>query len=254
MKTFGTIDELIEFVSNQENIETLRNGEITLKDWSEDFKALRKYCKEYGQETNAKKAWMSQKEEWTKKIAELTEQLSSANDELMGLREIHLGDDKENLQRLNAENIAAKLKIKHLEKQVAMIPDLQRKIDTWNSSRIVEAAKKAAAHYNVPQNIIDDPDFEWIVTNDLAIDDMGNVYVKGAYLQNEYEYIVAKQKDRTHWKPLPKRESKEGGVFPDEEAAIASLFSESGSGKKMHQTSRDYLMSDEEAAIAALFG
>ena len=47
MRTFRTFEELIEFVSDQENIETLNNGEVTIKDWNEDAKALKKYWKEY---------------------------------------------------------------------------------------------------------------------------------------------------------------------------------------------------------------
>ena len=31
MKTFKTIEEIIEFVSDKDNIETLENGELTLK-------------------------------------------------------------------------------------------------------------------------------------------------------------------------------------------------------------------------------
>ena len=93
MKTFKTIDELIEFVNEPTNIETLDNGEITLKDWSEDFKALRKYWKQHGQTTNDKKARDSQMEELSQRVAKLTEQLDSAYDELAGLKAIHSGDD-----------------------------------------------------------------------------------------------------------------------------------------------------------------
>jgi hypothetical protein len=249
MKSFRTLEELVEFVSNPENIETLGNGEITLKDWNEDSKALRKYWKEHGQTADDKKAWESQKAELTQRVTVLTEQLDSANLELVGLKEIQSSGEMEVFRKLNAEIIAVRAANKLLEKQVATIPDLRRKIDAWNSSRIVEAAKKAAAHYNVPQNIINDPDFEWIVTNDLAIDDMGNVYVKGAYLQNEYEYIVAKQKDRPHWQPI----SDSNTVF-DEHAAIASLFSQGSSSKNpMPSIGGNDRMTNEEAAIIALF-
>ena len=34
-KTFKTVEELIEFVNDQENIKTLDSGEVTLKDWIE---------------------------------------------------------------------------------------------------------------------------------------------------------------------------------------------------------------------------
>jgi hypothetical protein len=255
MRTFKTLEELIEFASDQENSETLANGEIALKDWCEDFKALRKYLKEYGQTTSSKEAWESQKEELTQRVAELTEQLDSAHDELAGLKEITSGDDKEMLQRLNASIIALKTKNMLLEKRVAVIPDLQRKIDEWNSSRIVEEAKRAAAHYKVPQNIIDDPDFETIVTSDLTIDDAGNVFVKGDYLQSAYDYIATKQTDRPHWKPIPHGDSGDNGRVSDELAAIASLYAQGGSsGKRTQPISRDDRLSDELAAIAALFG
>ena len=171
MRTFRTLEELIEFVCDQENIETLDNGEVTVKDWSEDFKALQRYWKEYGQTTSDKKAWDIQKEELAQKVAELTEKLDSAHDELARLKEINCGDGKEMLQRLNADIAAIKAKNGLLEKQVATIPDLKKKVDEWNSSRIVAVAKKAAAHYKVPQNIIDDPDFEKVVVYDLTIDD-----------------------------------------------------------------------------------
>ena len=141
MRTFRTLEELIEFVSKSENIDTLDNGEVTIKDWNEDAKVLKQYWKNYGQATSDKKAWESQKAEMTQRVAELTVQLDSAHDELARLKEIHSGNGTEMLQRLNAEIIALKAKNVLLEKQVAVIPDLKRQIDKWNSSRIVEAAR-----------------------------------------------------------------------------------------------------------------
>ena len=261
MKTFKTIEEIMEFVSDTENIETLDNGEVTLKDWHEDAKSLRKYWKEHGQVTSDRKAWESHKEELTQRVAELTEQLDSVNNELAGLKEVCSGDDKEVLvQRLNAECNTAKSKIKHLETQVATIPDLKRQIDAYNRSRIIEAAKKAAVYHQVPQHIIDDPDFEKIVATDLTIDEMGNVFVKGDCLQSVYEYIAAKQSDRPHWKQDDSGDKQgqpicEYGAVSDEIAAIASLFSPGTSGgKPMQPISAGGFLSDDLIAIAALFG
>ena len=255
MRTFKTLEERFEFVSDQENVETLDNGAITLKDWSEDFKALKKYWKDYGQATSDKKAWESQKEELTQRVAELAEQLDSAHDELARLKEINCGDDKEMLQRLNADIVAIKARNLLLEKQVATIPDLRRKVDEWNSSRIVEAAKKAAACYKVPQNIIDDPDFEKVVVSALTIDDIGNVFVKGNYLQSVHDYIAAKQRDRLHWQPLSDGNSSDASKVSDEQATIAGLFAlNESSGKHIRPISGDAILTDEQVAIAALFG
>jgi len=184
----------------------------------------------------------------TQRVAELTVQLDSAHDELARLKEIHSGDGTEMLQRLNAEIIALKAKNVLLEKQVATIPDLKRQIDAWNSSRIVEAAKQAAACLQVPQNIIDDPDFEMIVVGDLTIDEIGNVFVKGD-CSSVHDYIAAKQKDRPHWQPIPNGDSQ----VHDEQTAIASLFSPGGSSGKRFQPIGHAMLSDEQAAIAALF-
>ena len=255
MRTFKTLEELIEFVSDQENIETLDNGEITLKDWSDDFRALQKYWKDYGQATSDKKAWESQKEELTKRVAELTEQLDSAHDELVGLQAINSGDDKEMLRRLNADIVVVKAKNLLLEKQVATIPDLKRKVDEWNSSRIADAAKKAATNLGVPQNIIDDPYFAKVVVSDLDIDDMGNVFVKGDYPQSVYDYIAAMQKDRIHWMPVSQGDSGDNEKVFDQQATIASLFAQDESrGKYTRPISEHTGMTDEQATIAALFG
>ena len=46
-KTFKTVEEIIEFVSNKENIETLDSGEVTLKDWIELGTLAEKFKKDY---------------------------------------------------------------------------------------------------------------------------------------------------------------------------------------------------------------
>jgi len=243
MKTFKTIEELIEFVSNQDNIEKLENDEITLKDWHDDVKALEKSKKDHGQSTTVQKTLRGQKEELTKKVDELTKQLDSANNELAGLKEVHTGGDKDSLQKLIKEK--SELLTKHnaveaenrdLRKQVATIPDLEKQIDAYkeasNRSRILEAAKKAAVARKVPQNIIDDPDFETIVVSAFNIYDMGNIFTKGDSPQSVDNYIAAKQKDRPHWMPIsqggsgndPMRPMSEGGTISDDLAAVAALF------------------------------
>ena len=255
MRTFKTLEELIEFVSDQENIETLDNSEITLKDWNEDFKALQKYWKDYGQATSDKKAWDSQKEELTQRVAGLTEQLDSTRDELAGLKEINSGNDKEMLQKLNTDIVVIKAKNLLLEKQVATIPDLKKKVDEWKSSRIADAAKKAATNLGVPQNIIDDPYFEKVVVSDLDIDDMENVFVKGDYPQSVYDYIATMQRDRTHWMPVSQGDSGNNRKVSDQQAAIARLFAQDESRGKHTRPISEYTgMTDEQAAIAALFG
>jgi len=250
MKSFKSIEEIIAFVSDHENIETLDNGEVTLKDWNEDAKALKKYWKQHGQTTNDKKERDNQMEELSQRVGKLTEQLDSAYDELAGLKAIHSGDDKEMLQRLNTDLVAIKAKNVLLERQVATIPDLKRKVDEWNAARILEAVKKAAVARKVPQNIIDDPIFfEKAIVDEFTIDDLGNIFTKGDYPQTVDNFIIAMQRDRPHWQPLPSDSN-----VSDELAAIASLFSQSGSsGKHAQPVSGCARMTDEQSAIAALF-
>ena len=255
MKIFKTFEELMDYVSNKENLEFLESGEVLLKEWNEDAKVLRQYQKRYGQATSDQKARDSQKEELSQRVAEMAEKLDAAYNELAGLKAINCGDEKETLQRLNAEVVAIKAENRRLEKQVATIPDLQRKIDEWNSSRIADVAKKAAVCCRVPQNIIDDPDFETVVVSDLDIDDIGNVFVKADYLQGVHEYIVAKQRVRPHWQPRSNNDSSDNGRIPDDQVAIAGLYAQSESSKKYTPpTGSDDMISDEQAAIAALFG
>jgi len=119
----------------------------------------------------------------------------------------------------------------------ALIPDLEAKVESYkaasNRSRILDAARKAAVSRKVPQNIIDDPDFETIVVNAFAVDEMGNILTKGDDPQTVDSYIATKQKDRTHWMP-----QSQGGTGND----------------PIRATSGDGMVSDELAAIAALFG
>ena len=255
MKKFKTFEELMDYVSNKENLEFLESGEVLLKEWNEDAKVLRQYQKRYGQATSDQKVRDSQTEALSQRVAETAEKLDAAYNELAGLKAINCGDDKEMLQRLNAEVVAVKAENVRLKKQVATIPSLKKKIEEWNSSRILEAVKKAAADFKVPQNIIDDPDFESIVVSDLDIDDIGNVFVKGDYLRSAHDYIAAKQRVRPHWQSRSNSDSSNNGRIPNEQVAIAGLYSQSESSRKYTPPmGRDDRMSDELAAIAALFG
>jgi hypothetical protein len=258
MMIFKTLAELMGYINHHENIEVLEGGEVVLKNWNEDAKALEKLKNDHALATSDRKLLQGKNDDLSKEVAALTEQLDSTRDELAGLKEVISGDDKEMLQRLNASIIALKTKNAVLEKQVATIPDLKRKVEEWNSSRILEEARKAAAHYKVPQNIINDPDFETIVVSDLTIDDSGNVFVNDDCLQSAYNYIAAKQKARPHWKPKPKSDSDDNGKVSDELTAIAALFEMNlpkGESRNHHvrQPSGDDRVSDELAAIAALF-
>jgi hypothetical protein len=253
---------LVEFVYNPENIETLDNGEVTLKDGYEDGKALVGSVKNHRLVANDRKEWESQRAELTQRISELTEQLASANDELAGLKGFYISsdsDDKKIIQRLNAEYHAAKSRIKHLEARVSEIPDLQKKIDEFNRSCIVEAVKKAAGLLNVPQNIIDDSDIMKIIVSDLTIDDLGNVVVKDDCTQTVFEFIAARQKVRPHWQQDGSGDKQTQprygyGALSDTESAIASLFSDSGSSFQSIRPTNDYsAMTDAQKAIAALF-
>jgi predicted nuclease with TOPRIM domain len=91
MKIFKTYDELMEYVSNPENIETLESGEVQIKDWNDDAKALEKFKKDHGLATTDRKTLRGKNEELSKKVAELSEQLDSVNNELTGLKEVHSG-------------------------------------------------------------------------------------------------------------------------------------------------------------------
>jgi len=240
MKTFKTFEELMDYVSHQENIEVLESGEVILKEWNEDAKALEKFKKDHGLVTSDRKLLRGKNEELTKKIAELTEQLNSVNNEITGLKEVHSGGDKDAVQKLIKEKSDLQTKYNAIETEYremkTTIPELEKRIETYkeasNRSRILDAARKAAVQRKVPQNIIDDPDFETIVVNAFAVDDMGNIFTKGDDPQTVDNYITAKQKDRTHWMPVsqggtgndPVRPASGGGMVSDELAAIAALF------------------------------
>ena len=241
MKTFKTIEELLEYVSDKENIETLENGEVTLKDWIEDSKTLEKVKKDHGQATNERKTLRGKNEELTKSVTELTEKLNSINNELAGLKEVHNSGDKDALQKLIKEKSELLTKNNAVEAEnrdlKALIPDLEKKVESYkaasNRSRILEAVKKAAVARKVPQNIIDDPDFfEKVVVDEFVVDDVGNIFTKGDDQQSVDNYIVAKQKDRPHWMPTsqggtgndPMRPASGSGTVSDDIAAIAALF------------------------------
>ena len=241
MKTFRTFEELIEFVSNTDNIETLDNGAITLKEWGDESKALEKYKKGYGQATNERKTLWGKNEELTKKVAELTEQLNSVNNELSGLKEVHSGGDKDALQKLIKETSELLMKNNAVEAVnrdlKTLISELEKKVENYkaacNRSHILEAVKKAAIARKVPLNIIDDPDFfEKVVVDEFIVDDVGNIFTKGDDPQSVDNYIAAKQKDRAHWMPTsqggtgndPMRPVSGGGTVSDDIAAIAALF------------------------------
>ena len=244
MKIFKTFDELMEYVSNHENIETLDSGEVMIKDWNDDAKALEKFKKDHGLATTDRKALRGKNEELTKKVAELSEQLDSVNNELAGLKEVHSGGDKDAVQKLIKEKSelltkhnVAESKLRDLEKQVSMIPELEKQVEGYkvanNRSRILEAVKKAAVLRKVPQNIIDDSlFFEKVVVDEFTIDDAGNIFTIGDSPQTVDNFIVAMQKDRPHWMPIsqggtgsdPIRPTSGGGMVTDEQAAIAALF------------------------------
>jgi len=231
----------MDYVSNQENIEILESGEVLLKDWHDDAKALEKFKKDHGTATTERKALRGKNEELSKQVTELKEQLHSMSNELSGLKEVHSGNDKDVLQKLVKEkselvtkNTAYEIENKDLK---ALIPELEKQVENYkaasNRSRILDAVKKAAAARKVPQNIIDDPIFfEKVVVDEFTIDDLGNIFTKGDDPQTVDNYIVAMQKDRTHWMPVsqggtgndPIRPASEGGMISDELAAIAALF------------------------------
>ena len=187
MKTFQTVGELIEFVKDNENVVTLENGEVTLKDWIELGNSVEKHHKNYSIAVEEKKKSNSQKKELEQKIAEMTEQLDTVNNELAGLKAVQAGGEKEELQKLNKEKSewiakynTSESKIKDLEKQVLLIQDLERQVESYkeasNRAIILEAVRKAAILRKVPSHIVDDSDFERIVVDDFIIDENGNIF------------------------------------------------------------------------------
>jgi chromosome segregation ATPase len=243
MKTFKTIEEIIEYISDKENIATLESGEITLKEWVELGKSTEKYKKDHEQVVTDRKALRGKNDELTKKVAELTEQLNSVSNELMGLKEVHTGSDKDALQKLNKANSeligklnAAESKNCDYEKQVSRIPELEKQVESYkaasNRSRILEAVRKVAAQRKVPQQFIDDSDFERLVVEDFIIDEQGNIFSKGDSPQSVDNYIASKQKEKHHWMPTsqggsgndPMKSVSDIGTYTDAHAAIAALF------------------------------
>ena len=241
-KTFKTVEELIEFVSDQANIKTLDSGEVTLKDWIEIGSALEKLKKDNKTSLEEKLKLKNQREALDKQIAELTEQLETTKTELAGLQDIHKGNDKEALQKLNKQlsettrelNTAVAQK-RELEKQVAEVPELKKQIETFqmasNRSRIVAEARKAAGQLKVPQHIIDDPDFERIVADDFTIDESGGIFSKGDSPQSVENYIAARQKEKPHWNPTsrgadidPMSTAGGSGAFMGDATAVGALF------------------------------
>ena len=241
MKTFKTIEEMIEFVNDSKNIETLESGEITLKDWIELGNLLEKYKKDYGQATNEKKTLRSKNEEFAKQVTELTAERDSLNSELTGLKELHSGNDKEALQKLNkqlsesnAKYNAEVAKSRELTKELADKPELLKQIEGYktasNRSRILEEARKVMAQRKVPQNIIDDADYARCIADDFIIDDAGNIFTKGDTPQSMDNYVAAQQKEKLHWNPSSQgagiETTKSGNEFgaTNVENAVASLF------------------------------
>ena len=241
MKTFKTVEELVDWVSK--NFTTLDTGEVTITDWIELDKLAEKYKRDHGLSLKDKETLKNQKAELTKKVSELTEQLESVSNELSGLKEVHTSGDKEALQKLIKEKSelltqknAIESKMRDLEKQVLTIPDLEKQIDGYkaasNKARILESVKKAAVQRKVPQSIIDDDYFERVVVEDFTIDESGNIFSKGDNPQSVDNYIAARQRDKPHWMPPSQGGSggetmksiSDGGTVADSEAAVAKLF------------------------------
>jgi len=264
MKIFKTYDGLMEFVSNHENIETLESGEVMIKDWNDDAKALEKFKRDHGLATTDRKALRGKNEELTKRNAELSERLDSVNNELTSLKEVHSSGDKDVVQKMIKEKSDLQTKYNAIEAEYKdmkiRIPELETQVESYktahNRSRILDAVKKAAAIRKIPQTIIDDPIFfDKVVVDEFAIDDVGNIFTKGDVPQTVDNFIVAMQKDRPHWMPVSQGDSGDNGKVSDEQAAIAGLFAQSGSSAKYTQPiNGDACMTDEQAAIAALFG
>jgi vacuolar-type H+-ATPase subunit I/STV1 len=244
MKTFKTVEELIEFINDPSNIEALDNGEVTLKAWIELDAAATKHKSDYKRASDDKKPLLKKNEEANKQIAELTEQLEAVNTELTGLKEVHSGNDKEALQKLVKENSDLKVqnnakdsKIRELEKDQPRKAELEKQVEALqtanNRSRIIAEARKEAAHLNVPQYIIDDADyFERMVVDDFTIDEVGGIFTKGDNPQSMANYMATKQKEKQHWNPT------------SEGAGIDSMTTTDGSGR---------VFADRNEALIACF-
>jgi len=242
MKTFKSVEELLKFVCDESNIETLENGEVTLKDWYELGNSLESHKKTYDLTVKEKKTLKGKNDELTKQVAELTGQLESATTELTGLKEVHGSGDKEALQKLNKENSALKSQnnllvseIREKDKQLAGVPELEKKFADLqvasNRSIILDAVKKAMAQRKVPQHIIDDTDITRFVVDAFSIDDAGHIFSKEDMPQSVENYIAAKQKEKPHWSAVTVTAGDEvtraiggGGFMADEQAAIMAAL------------------------------
>jgi len=241
-KSFKSVEDFIEYLRDSANIETLDNGEVTLKDWIELGNSAEKYKKDHQLALKDKRSLQSKIEEGTKKVTELTAQLDLVNDELTSLKESQGGNDKEALQKAIKEKSEAivqrnalETKVKELEKSQALIPELEKKVADYqaaqNRSIILEAVRKAAVARKVPQHIVDDSDFARIVVDDFTIDEAGNILSKAETPQSVDNYILAKQKEKPHWSAPtvnaggePMKSISEGGMIADDQAAIAALL------------------------------
>jgi hypothetical protein len=241
-KTFKTVEEIIEYLKDANNIETLDSGEVTLKDWIEIDTLAEKYKKDYGLATKDKMSLRKKQEEAEKKAAEIAEQLELVNGELTSLKEAQGGNDKEALQKAIKEKSEAivqknslEVKIRELEKSQTRIPELEKEVAEYkaasNRSTILEVVKKAMSKNKVPSHIIDDTDIQRVLVDDFTIDEAGNILTKGETPQSVENYITAKQKEKPHWtaptvgagsetmKPI-----RDGGMMADEQADIAALL------------------------------
>ena len=143
MKIFKSVEEMIEFIKDSENIETLDNGEVTLKDQIELNNSAEKYKNDYGKATKDKHALRKKQEEADKKVTELTTQLDLVNDELISLKESQNGDNKEALQKAIKEKSEAivqrnalKVKIKEYEKNQARITELEKEVADYKAANM----------------------------------------------------------------------------------------------------------------------
>ena len=127
----------MDYITHQENIETLESGEVVLKEWNEDATALEKFKKDHGLATSDRKSLRGKNEELTKKNTELTEQLNSVNNELAGLKEVHNSGDKDAVQKLIKEKSELQTKYNAIEAEYreikTTIPELEKRIETYTA-------------------------------------------------------------------------------------------------------------------------
>jgi len=241
-KTFKTVEDLVDWIRDNENIETLDTGEVTLKDWIELGNSAEKYKKDYGFATKDKLSLRKKLEEAEKRNAEVSEQFDLVNNELISLKESQSGDAQKALQEMSrklsektVECNQYQTQFKEYEKKQSRIPELEKQIADYQSAQnrltILEAVKKAAVKCKVPQHIIDDSDFARIVVDDFIIDETGNIFTKGENQQTVDNYVIAKQKEKPHWSAVtvavggePIRAISEGGSMLDDHAALVAVL------------------------------